>query len=188
MSGAWKSHPCAAASNSIAITASALSAIGHQPSRAVGGHGNVVFLIRRGRNGIDARRMRTLLVFRHERRCGDLRQHESRVEPRARREKRRQARQCGIDEHGDAAFGERSDLTQRQRDDIGGKRDRLGVEVATGQHGIVFRKDQRIVGNAVRFDLERASRMTEQIERCTHDLRLATQAVRILHASIIDAM
>ena len=82
-SGAWKSQPCAAASSSMPMTASAFSVIGQQAARAVRRHRDVVFLVGRGRDRIDAGRMGALLVLRHQRRRRDLRDHEAGIEARA---------------------------------------------------------------------------------------------------------
>ena len=91
-----------------------------------------------------------------------------------------------IDQHGDAPLGERADLADRQRDHVGGERHRLGVEIAAGQRGIVLGKDQRIVGDAVGLGLQRVGRLAQHVERGAHHLRLAAQAVRVLHALVAD--
>ena len=96
-------------------------------------HRDVILLVGRGRDRVDARRIGALLVLRDQRRGRHLRDHEAGVEPRLRREERRQAGQRRIDQHGDAPLGERADLADRQREHVGGERDRLGVEVAAGQ-------------------------------------------------------
>ena len=53
-----------------------------QAARAVRRHRDVILLVRRRWNGVDARRMRALLVLRYQGGSGDLRQHEAGVEPR----------------------------------------------------------------------------------------------------------
>ena len=50
-----------------------------QPARSMGGHRNVIFLVSRGRDRIDAGGMRLLLVLRHQRRRGYLWDHEARI-------------------------------------------------------------------------------------------------------------
>ena len=52
--------------------------------------------------------------------------------PGSAREERRQARDAGVDQHRDAALGDRADLGDRDRHRVGGERHRLGVEVAAG--------------------------------------------------------
>ena len=49
-------------------------------------------------------------------------------------------------------------------------------------------EDQRIVGDAVGFGFQRVGRLAQHVERRAHDLRLAAQAVRILHALVADAV
>jgi len=66
--------------------------VGHVPE-APGGEGrhrHVVFLVGRGRQRIDARRMRERLVLGSQRRGGDVGDHEAAVESGVGREKRRQ--------------------------------------------------------------------------------------------------
>ena len=132
-------------------TARRLSAIGSEPPRAMRGHGDVVLLVGRGRDRIDARRKGALLVLRDERRGRHLRDHEAGVQPRLRRQERRQAGERRIDQHRDAPLRQRADLAKRNRDHVGGEGHRLGVEIAAGQRLAVVGEDQRIVGDAVRF-------------------------------------
>ena len=47
------------------------------------------------------------------------------LRPGLRRQERGQAATARVDQHGDAAFGERADLAQRQRDHVGGEGNRL---------------------------------------------------------------
>ena len=159
-----------------------------QASCAVGRHRDMIFLIGRGRDRIDAGRMGALLVLRDE--CGrrHLRDHEARAEAWMRRQEGRQAGQGGIDQHGNPPLGQRADLADRERDDVGGEGHRLGVEVAARQRLVRFREDQRIVGDAVGLGRERLRRLAQYIERGAHDLRLAAQTVGILHALVADQM
>ena len=90
------------------------------------------------------------LFSRGQRRRRHVRDHEAAVEPRLGREERRQARHAGVDQHRDAALGDRADLGDRDRHRVGGQRDRLGVEVAArDQLAAVVREDQRVVGDGV---------------------------------------
>ena len=61
-------------------------------------HADVVFLVRRRRNRVDAGRVRERLELGGERRRGDLRHHQARLQPAVAREERRQAAQRRIDE------------------------------------------------------------------------------------------
>ena len=148
----------------------------------------MVFLVGRGRDRIDAGGIGALLVLGDQRRRRHLRDHEARIETRPRRQERRQARQGRIDQHGDAALGQRADLAQRQCDDVGSKSDRLGVEVAARQRLVGIGEDQRIVGDAVGFCFERRRRLTKDVEHRAHDLRLAAQAVGILYPLVAHEM
>ena len=110
------------------------------------------------------------------------------LSPGLRRQERRQARQRRIDQHGDAPLGQRADLAERQRHDVGGEGDRLGVEVAARQRLAGVGEDQRIVGDAVGLGRQRRRRVAQDVEHGAHDLRLAAQAVGILHALVADQM
>src|SRR3546814_11825810 len=67
---------------------------------------------------------------------------------------------------------------------VGGEGDRLGVEITAGERLIGLREDQRIVGHAVRLDRQRRRGLAQQVERGAHDLRLAAQAIGVLHARV----
>src|SRR3546814_1345001 len=72
-------------------------------------------------------------------------------------------------------------LAHRHGQHVGGEGDRLGVEVAAGDAVVAVGEDQRIVGDAVRFDFEGAGDMAHQVERRAHHLRLAAKAVGVLY-------
>ena len=100
--------------------------------------------------------------------------------------KRGQAAHLGIGEDRKTPFGNGTDFRQRQRDLIGGKRHGLGVEIAAGDHFIGLGKHQRIIGDGIGLDLQGAAGKTQQIQHCSHHLRLATQRIGILHAVATD--
>ena len=60
------------------------------------------------------------------------------------------------------------------------------MEVATRDHFAGVGEDQRIVGDSVRFHGECIGCLTQEVKACTHHLRLTAQAIRILHAVIVD--
>ena len=90
-SGARKSRAWAAAMASIAIALRVFSTTRFSFIDARHAHGNVIFFVARGRDRIDGRGMRQHFVLADQRGRGDLRHHESGVQSRARRKKRRQA-------------------------------------------------------------------------------------------------
>ena len=51
---------------------------------------------------------------------------------------------------------------------------------------VVVGEDQRIVGDAVGLGLERRGGLAQHVERRAHHLRLAAQAVGVLHALVAD--
>ncbi len=162
-----------------------------QAARAVGGHRDVIFLVGRRRDGIDARGGSPLLVLRGERGRCHLRDHEAGVEAGARCQKGRQARQRGIDEHGNAAFGQCADLAHGQRHDVGREGDGLGVEVTARQRNraaLAIGDDERVVRHAVGLDRERRCGRAQDIEGRAHHLGLAAQAIGILDAVVAFEM
>jgi hypothetical protein len=78
--------------------------------------------------------MRERLVLGRERSRRHLRDHEARVESALLHQESRQLAQRIVDQHGEAPLGERPDLGDRERQVVGGERDRLGVEVAAREH------------------------------------------------------
>jgi hypothetical protein len=125
--------------------------------------------------------MRERLVLGGERRRGHVRDHESGVEARGRGEEGRQPGDGRVDQQRDAPLGERADLGNREREVVGGERHRLGVEVAARERLPGLREHERIVGDAVRLGEQRRRGIVHHVEARAHDLRLATQAVGVLH-------
>ena len=132
-----------------------------------------------------SRRMREELVFRCERGCGDLRNHVARFETRIGRQKRGQRAERRIDEQRRTPFADVSNLGNRDGQGVGNQGDRLGVEVAARDHFARFRKDQWIVGDAVRFVDEHGRGITQRMQTRTEHLGHAPQAVRILNAPAV---
>ena len=159
-----------------------------QAARGEGRHGDMVFLVGAGRQAVDARRMGERLVLARQRRGGDVGDHEAAVQARLGREERRQARDAGVDQHRDAALGDRADLGDRDRHRVGGERDRLGVEVAARDDAafgaVIADEDQRVVGHRVGLAHEHERGVAQLVEAGADHLRLAAQAVRILDAVV----
>jgi hypothetical protein len=59
------------------------------------------------------------------------------------------------------------------------------VKIAAGQRLVGLREDQGIIGDAVRLGRQRRRGLPNEIEHGAHDLRLAAQAIGILHAIIV---
>ena len=70
---------------------------------------------------------------------------------------------------------------KRHGDDVGGEGDRLGVEIAARDDFVAAGEEDRVVGDRIGLDLERARGVGEEVERGAHDLRLAAEAVGVLH-------
>ena len=104
------------------------------------------------------------------------------------RQERRQPRDPGVDQHRHAALGNRTDLGDGERAGIRCEGDRLGVEVAARDELRLVGEHQRIVGHRVRLAHEHQRGMAQLVEACADDLRLAAQAVRVLHAVVAHEM
>ncbi len=159
-----------------------------QTARPMRSHRHVVFLVGRGRDGVDRSRIGPLLVLGGQRCGGHLSDHEAGVEAGIAGEEGRQAAHHRIDQQRDPALGKIADLAGGHRQHVGGEGDRLGVEIAAGQSFFFIRKDQRVVGHAIGFGAECARSLTQHVERGAHHLRLTAQAIGILHALIIGEM
>ena len=128
--------------------------------------------------------MRHLLVFGHQRCRGDFGNHQARVKARLLGEERRQSVGEGrVDQKGDAALRDRADFADGKGNLVGCKGNRFGVEVATGNDGII-RQDQWVIRDRIGFDFERAGNRAQEIEAGTVDLRLAADAIGILNALV----
>lgn len=160
----------------------------HQPACAVRGHRHMVFLVGRGRDRVNAGGVGALLVFRDQRGSSHLRNHETGIQTGTWGQEGGQAGQRRIDQHRQAALADRTDLAHRHRQHVGGEGHRLGVEVAAGQRFAGIGEHQRIVGHAVGFDFQRGRGLAQDIQRRAHHLRLAAQAVRVLHAHVVVAV
>ena len=104
-------------------------------------------------------------------------------------QERRQAEiQRGVNERGDAPLADRADLGQCQRNLVSGKCDWLSVKISTRDDLSGLNQHQRIVGDGVGFDRQRAGGLHQQVKRGAGHLRLAAQAIGILHALVAFEM
>ena len=152
-------------------------------------HRDMVLLIGGGRDRIDAGRIGALLVLGDQRRGRHLRDHEARVEPRAAASGSRAgptapgrpASRCGA---------RRSSRSRRSRCAI------MSAAKATGSAwklppdsaSSVSAKISGLSETPLASVLERRRGLAQQVERRAHHLRLAAQAIRVLHALVVDAM
>ena len=127
-------------------------------------------------------------VFGSQRRSGHMRNHEAGIQTRRRHQERWQTRDRGVDQQCDTALRNRANFRNRECQCIGRKRDWLSVEITTGNDFASFNKHQRIIGHGIRFNQQSTRRVIDDIQAGTHDLRLAAQAVWVLHAFVIDQM
>ena len=130
-----------------------------------------------------------MLVLGIERRRRHFGNHEAGVDARLGGQERRQAEvQRGVDERGDASLADRADLRHSQRNLISGKCDRLGVKIPARDDLSGLNQHQRIVGDGVGFDRQGAGGLHQQVKHGAGHLRLAAQAIGILHALVAFEM
>src|SRR5579863_736894 len=94
--------------------------------------------------------MREYFIFAYERRCRNLRHHESGVQPRAGREKRRQSfAECGIHQTFDAPFADARQRTESDGEEVEREGYRLAMKVSARDDftstrcGVALRVDGR---------------------------------------------
>ena len=149
----------------------------------------MIFLVGAGRRRIDRAGRGALLVLGIEgcrRHFGD---HEAGVDAGIGSQERRQAEiQRGVDEGSDAPLADRADLRQGQRNLVSGKGDRLGVKISARDDLAGLDQHQRIVGDGVGFDRQRAGGLHQQVKRGAGHLRLTAQAIGILHTLVAFEM
>ena len=157
-----------------------------QPARGMGCHADVIFLIRRGGNRVDAAGGGERLVLGNQRGRGDLRDHEAGVHAAVVDQKWRQPAHLRVHEDGDAPLRQAPYLGNRQRKRVCGKCHRLGVKIAAGQDISGVCEQQWVVRDGIGFNMESGGDAADQIEAGAHDLRLAAKRIRILHPGAID--
>ena len=145
----------------------------------------MIFLTRGGRNRVDARRHRERFALAHQRRRGVLRYHQARLEARPAREEERQSAVFAVEQEERTPLAHAGDCDHPRLEKIARDADRLAVEVAARQEVVFVRKNQRVVGDGSRLDLEDAARVSGCVARRTVNDRDATERIGILNAPAI---
>ena len=141
----------------------------------------MVLLVRRGRNRVDARRVRERLQLRRDRRGGDLRHHEARVHAALARQERRQAAARRIDQPIRAPLADRRQRHDRRGEQIRGDRNRRAVEIPARDDVAGLGEHHRVVGGAVGLDRRCLADEAQRVARRALHLRSAAQRVGVLH-------
>ena len=155
--------------------------------RAVRRHADMVLLVGGSRDAVDRSWMCKAFIFAGERRRRDMRDHEAGIDPRVLDQKRRQAANLAVYQHGDTALAHIADFGNRQGKRIRSHRNRLGVEIAARFDFAGIEHNEGIVGHSIRFPQENIGRKTDMVQACTHHLRHAADGIRILHTLIMIA-
>src|SRR5579864_6406160 len=155
-------------------------------------HGYVIFFVAGSGDGIDRCRMRQYFVLAGQRRGYYLRHHESGIESRVARQKRRQAFvERGIDQAFDAPLRDPRQSAERDRHVVERESQRLAVKVAAGDH-VAFRlffiadEDQRVVDGGVHLGLKSTRAKFQRVAHRAVDLGNAAKGVSVLHAAAVD--
>ena len=168
---------------------SRLSFIAQQPARAVGGHRDVVLLIGGGRRRIGRARRREVLVLAHQRRGGDLGDHQAGIQARASASGTAAGRSDSVGSTISAtrrwAIAPISQWPARSWSAAKATGSAWKLPPETIRPSV---EHQRIVGGGVGLDLERPRRLAQQVERRARHLRLAADAVGVLHARVALAV
>ena len=80
-----------------------------------------------------------------------------------------------------------ADLADGQRDLVGGQRHRLRVEIAARDDRPIG-EQERVVGHGVGLDFQRARHRAQHVQARAVHLRLAADAIRVLHAVVAHAV
>src|SRR5579872_435764 len=123
-----------------------------QPPRRAHPHRHVIFLVARCGNRIDRMRSRQRLQFARERRSHHLRDHESRIQSRVRRQKWRQQARVRVRHVLDAALTDSRERRQRDGDLVCRHGQWLSVKISAAHHLSRIRKYQRIIRRAVELN------------------------------------
>src|SRR5882672_211926 len=161
-----------------------------QSPRGGHAHGYVVFLSAGRGYGIDRMRSGQRLIFAGERRCRDLRDHESGVQSRLASQKCGKQAGMGICHVLGAPLGNSTECGKRNGELIRSHSQRLSVEISAADYvpcavrAIGRDKNKRIVSRAVEFDFRNGADTIQSITYCSVYLRGATHAVGVLHSRI----
>src|SRR5438067_13016819 len=102
------------------------------------------------------------------------------------REERGQLREEAGEHAEEAPFGDTAELAQTNAGGVECERQRLAVEVAAGEYGLVLGEDQRIVGAGIELHSEHASQVVDGIVAGTVHLSGAAQGAGVLNAVAED--
>jgi hypothetical protein len=103
---------------------------------------------------------------------GVLRQHKPGVHAGALGEEGRQAdRECGVGEPVEASFGHDRDHRDAGADHVERQRDRRALEVGAGEHQVLIRQEDRVVGDGVELDFELHTGVRHRVTQRADDLR-----------------
>ncbi len=130
-----------------------------------------------------------MFVLAHQGCCCDLGNHQPRVQPRFRRQKRWQIEtQSRVHHQRHAALRNRTDLCHSHGYLIRGKTHRLCMEIAARYDAPFAHQNQRVVRHRIGLNFQHVTSAPQQINRGTAHLRLTADAIGVLHAGIILAV
>ena len=182
--------PCAAASSSMPRMCAVLCDHRLQPARREGRHRDVVFLVGAGRQAVDAGRVGERLVLARQRRRGDVGDHEAAVQARRRRSRNGGRRETSASisiAMRRSAIAPTSAIASAiaSAARATGSAWKLPPETSSPRPvPSLAGEDERVVGDGVRLAQQHQRGVAQLVEAGADDLRLAAQAVRVLHAIV----
>ena len=117
--------------------------------------------------------------------AGDVRDHESGIETGVGRQKWRQPRHAGINQHCDAALGDGADFGDGDGHRVAGKATGSAWKLPPEIICCVSPNTSGLSVTALASRSNDQRRVAQLVEAGAHHLRLAAQAVRVLHAIVV---
>ena len=151
-----------------------------------GAHGDDVFLVGGGGDGVDGSGVRVDLVLADHGGGSVLNDHEAGVDAGLGGQERGQAvGERGVDHTLGAALGSVGQLARGDAEEVERQGHGLAMEVTAGDNGLVIEEHQRVIGDGVELDLDLLADVIESVTAGAVQLRDAAQGVSVLNAVLL---
>ena len=151
-----------------------------------GAHGDDVFLVGGGGDGVDGSGVGVDLVLTDHGGGSVLNDHEAGVDAGLGGQERGQAvGERGVDHTLGAALGSVGQLARGDAEEVERQGHGLAMEVTAGDDGLVIEEHQRVIGDGVELDLDLLADVIESVTAGTVQLRDAAQGVSVLDAVLL---
>ena len=151
-----------------------------------GTHGDDVFLVGGGGDGVDGSGVSVNLVLADHGSGSVLNDHEAGVDAGLGGQERGQAvGERGVDHTLGAALGSVGQLARGDAEEVERQGHGLAMEVTAGDNGLVVEEHQRVIGDGVELDLDLLTDILERVAAGAVQLRDAAQGVSVLNAILL---